>query len=486
MNNEVKSAGAILLGTAGLGVGDLEVLFAAKVTKTLDFADAYFQQIYSESWLLEDGIIKRGSFAVHRGVGVRAVSGEKTGFAYADEINLDILHDLTGTAARIIQAGETGVVKVSHQIKYDALYSDVHPLTTITEEAKINLLKLVDQEARREPRVKQVIASLAGVYEAMVVVGSDGVVAEDLRPLVRLNVTVIAENNGRRESGSAGGGKRADYHYFLRDDLALDYAREAVRIALVNLDAVAAPAGIMPVVLGKGWPAVLLHEAVGHGLEGDFIRKKSSVFSGKIGEKVAASCCTVIDQGNLLGEYRGSLNVDDEGTPTQRTVLIENGILKNYMLDKLNARLLNLQSTGNSRRESYAQIPFPRMTNTYMLEGKYAPEEIIATVDYGLYAPNFSGGQVDITSGEFVFSTSEAYLIKNGKIAYPVKGATLIGNGPRILNKIDMVGNDLMLDPGVGTCGKNGQNVPVGVGQPTLKVTELTVGGTEQIARNQK
>lgn len=480
MNNNLKTANEILLDSAGLVPRDLEALFSTIVTDSMDFADAYFQELQSESWLLEDGIIKRGSFAVHRGMGVRAVSGEKTGFAYADEISGDALRKIARTASGIVRRGCVSKIEIPHKVSYVPLYSPINPLAAMTEEAKINLLKLVDQEARRDSRVKQVMANLAGAYEVVLVVGSDGRLVEDVRPMVRLNVSVVVEDNGRRESGAAGGGKRGDYSYFVRDELGLHYAREALRIALVNLDAVPAPAGIMPVVLGKGWPAVLLHEAVGHGLEGDFIRKKSSVFSGKIGEKVAASCCTVIDQGNFPGERRGSLNVDDEGTETQRTVLIENGILKNYMLDKLNARLLKMKTTGNSRRESYAHIPLPRMTNTYMLAGKYAPEEIIASVDYGLYAPNFSGGQVDITSGEFVFSTSEAYLIKNGKIAYPVKGATLIGNGPKVLTKISMVGNDLMLDSGVGSCGKNGQSVPVGVGQPTLKVDELVVGGVEQ------
>jgi len=480
MNTNLNIANKVLLEASSLAPRDLEVLFSNIITDAIDFSDAYFQELQSESWLLEDGIVKRGSFAVHRGMGVRAVSGEKTGFAYADEISKEALDKIARTASDIVRRGGANKIKMAHKIRYVPLYSSINPLAAMTEEAKINLLKLVDQEVRRDFRVKQVVASLAGAYEVVLVALSDGRLVEDVRPMVRLNVSVVVEDHGRRESGAAGGGKRGNYDYFLHDELALHYAREALRIALVNLEAVSAPAGIMPVVLGKGWPAVLLHEAVGHGLEGDFIRKKSSVFSGKLGEKVAAPCCTIIDQGNFSGERRGSLNVDDEGTPTQCTVLIENGILKNYMLDRLNARLLNMKTTGNARRESYAHIPFPRMTNTYMLAGKYSPEEIIASVNYGLYAPNFSGGQVDITSGEFVFSASEAYLIKNGKIAYPVKNATLIGNGPKVLTKISMVGNDLMLDSGVGSCGKNGQNVPVGVGQPTLKVDELVVGGTEK------
>jgi len=471
----------ILLTEAALDVAVVETILSSVMTKGIDFSDMYFQQSFGESWLLEDGLVKKGTFSAHRGVGVRVINGEKTGFAYADEIELDSLRASVVSAAAIAkQSGESRAVKITSRTNYVSLYPAVNPLTTLIDATKIDLLKKVDLEARRDERVKQVVASLAGCYERILVINSEGMIAEDVRPLVRLMVNVVAEHNGRRETGSISGGRRGGYEVFLNANLALSYAREAVRIALVNLEAEATPAGVMPVVLGKGWPAVLLHEAVGHGLEGDFIRKKSSVFFEKLNQQVAADCCTIVDQGNFPGERRGSLNIDDEGTLTQCTVLIENGKLKNYMLDKLSARLLRMQPTGNARRESYAHIPLPRMTNTYMLAGQYMPEEIIASVDYGLYAPNFSGGQVDITSGEFVFSTSEAYLIEHGKITRPVKGATLIGNGPQVLHKISMVGNDLSLDSGAGTCGKYGQSVPVGVGQPTLKVTELTVGGTEK------
>ncbi|MDF2867955.1 MAG: tldD protein, partial [Gammaproteobacteria bacterium] len=444
----------------------------------IDAADLYFQSSYSESWLLEDGIVKEGSHEVDRGVGVRAISGEKTGFSYSNEIILPALEQSAAAASSIAKSAYPNQLKIQGNLRnQQLLYPAVNPLHSLEASAKIALLREVDAEARRsDPRVKQVIASLSATYETILIANHEGKLVADIRPLVRLNVSVIVEQNGRRERGSTGGGGRYDYHYFTQG-LAIDYAREAVREALVNLEAVDAPAGTMPVVLGPGWPGVLLHEAVGHGLEGDFNRKGTSAFSGRIGERVASPGCTVVDDGTLQGR-RGSLNVDDEGTPTQCTVLIENGILKNYMQDNLNARLMGMQPTGNGRRESYAHLPMPRMTNTYMLAGPYNPAEIIASVDRGIYAVNFAGGQVDITSGKFVFAASEAYLIEKGKVTRPIKGATLIGNGPEVLTKVSMIGNDLKLDAGVGVCGKDGQSIPVGVGQPTLKIDSLTVGGT--------
>ncbi|MET0095052.1 MAG: metalloprotease TldD [Sedimenticola sp.] len=444
----------------------------------VDAADLYFQTGRLESWVLEEGIIREGSYNIEQGVGVRAISGEKTGFAYSDEIELPALLEASRTARAIARSGQQGQIRITQQPTRQRLYEPISPLDTLSEEEKVSLLRRLDQEARgQDPRVQQVTASLVAAHDVVLVASSDGTLSGDVRPLVRCNVHVIVEENGRREQGSSGGGARQAFQFFLDEERALGYAREAVRQALVNLEAQPAPAGTMPVVLGSGWPGVLLHEAVGHGLEGDFNRKGTSAFSGRIGEKVAAAGCTVVDDGTLAGR-RGSLNIDDEGTPTQQTVLIEDGILKGYMQDKHNARLMGTSSTGNGRRESYAHLPMPRMTNTYMLAGDKDPEEIVASVQNGLYAVNFGGGQVDITSGKFVFSASEAYLIENGKITHPVKGATLIGNGPDVLTKVSMIGNDLELDSGVGTCGKEGQSVPVGVGQPTLKVDELTVGGT--------
>ena len=428
--------------------------------------------------MLEDGIVKDGSHNIEQGVGVRAVSGEKTGFAYSDEIVLPALTQAAHAARAIAQSGQQKSLQAWNNGAGHALYLPMDPVATLSETEKVTLMETLDKEARRQDtRVQQVIVSLAAEHDVVLVAGSDGTLAADVRPLVRLNVSVIVEQDGRREQGSSGGGGRVGYRYFLEGERGLGYAREAVRLALVNLDAVAAPAGTMQVVLGPGWPGILLHEAIGHGLEGDFNRKGSSAFAGRIGERVASEQCTVVDDGTLA-HRRGSLNVDDEGTPTQCTVLIENGILKGYIQDKLNARLMGVAPTGNGRRESYAHLPMPRMTNTYMRAGKYAPEEIIASVEKGLYAVNFGGGQVDITSGKFVFSASEAYLIEKGKITRPVKGATLIGNGPDVLTRVAMVGNDLKLDSGVGTCGKEGQSVPVGVGQPTLRIDGLTVGGT--------
>ena len=452
----------------------MDQLLAARI----DAADIYFQSSRLESWVLEDGIIKEGSYNIEQGVGVRAISGEKTGFAYTDEIELPSLLEAGRTARAIARSGSRSNIRVRGMQAGRQYYEPINPLDTLTENAKIELLHRLDAEARsQDPRVTQVIASLVAAHDVVLVARSDGHLSGDVRPLVRCNVHVIVEQQGKREQGSSGGGARQGFQFFLDEERALGYAREAVRQALVNLDAIAAPAGSMPVVLGPGWPGILLHEAIGHGLEGDFNRKGTSAFSGRIGQRVATEACTVVDDGTLPGR-RGSLSMDDEGTPGQNTVLIEKGILKGYMHDRLNARLMGTESTGNGRRESYAHLPMPRMTNTYMLPGTDDPGEIIASVAKGLYAVNFGGGQVDITSGKFVFSASEAYLIENGRITSPVKGATLIGNGPDVLTRVSMVGNDLELDTGVGTCGKEGQSVPVGVGQPTLKVDELTVGGT--------
>ena len=418
-----------LLEPAGLGETELMRLIGQLMSGSVDYGDLYFQYSRHESWSLEEGKVKSGSHSIEQGVGVRACAGEKTGFAYSDEIVLPALLEAAGAARAIVQQGAQARVPAAfHGEPGRQLYRPDDPLASLADEAKVKLLERVEREARaQDPRVKQVMASLASTHEVVLVVRSDGVIAGDVRPLVRLNVTVIVESNGRREQGSSGGGGRFTYDYFSRADQALCYAREAVRQALVNLDAAEAPAGTMPVVLGPGWPGILLHEAIGHGLEGDFNRKGTSAFAGKLGKRVASEQCTVVDDGTIP-DRRGSLNVDDEGTTTQKTVLIENGILKGYMQDTLNARLMGVAPTGNGRRESYAHLPMPRMTNTYMLAGKYDPREIIASVDRGLYAVNFGGGQVDITSGKFVFSASEAYLIENGKITRPVKGATLIGN----------------------------------------------------------
>ncbi len=450
--------------------------------RRLDYADLFFQSSFHESWVLEDRIIKDGSYNIDQGVGVRAVSGEKTGFAYADQISLLALTQSATAARSIVNEQGSGKSQTLTNVEYKRLYSQADPLNSLSREEKIDLLHRVDQIARAEDaRVIEVNASLTGVYEQVLVAATDGTLAADIRPLVRLSVSVLVEHDGKRERGASGGGGRYGYEYFLEihqgQIVAEQYAREAVRMALVNLSAIAAPAGMMPVVLGAGWPGVLLHEAVGHGLEGDFNRRGTSVFSGQMGELVASPLCTVVDDGTIAGR-RGSLAIDDEGVPGQYNVLIENGVLRNYIQDKLNARLMGVSPTGNARRESYAHLPMPRMTNTYMLAGDSTPEEIIASVEKGLYAPNFGGGQVDITSGKFVFSTSEAYLIENGKITSPVKGATLIGSGVEAMQQISMVGNDLALDKGVGVCGKEGQSVPVGVGQPTLKLDKLTVGGT--------
>lgn len=478
MTNFLDIARADLLDPAGLTDSQLQMVLGSVLGHSIDNADLYFQSTCSEAWVLEDGIIKGGSYNIDRGVGVRAMSGEKTGFAYSDDILMPALDQAAQAARSISQSGGQQAIKTWTKTAGHELYLPQNPLHSLNENDKIAMMQRVDAHARKlDRRVIQVNVNLAAEYETVLIMASDGHLAADVRPLVRLNVSVVVEQDGRREQGYAGGGGRYDYRYFIENDLASGYAEEAVRQALVNLKAVDAPAGTMPVVLGPGWPGVLLHEAVGHGLEGDFNRKGTSVFSGKIGQLVASPLCTIVDDGTLPNR-RGSLNVDDEGVPTQCTVLIENGILRNYIQDKRNARLMGMQSTGNGRRESYAHTPMPRMTNTYMLPGQSTPEEIIASVKKGIYAVNFGGGQVDITSGKFVFSASEAYLIEDGKITKPVKGATLIGNGPEVLMKISMVGNDLKLDSGIGICGKDGQSVPVGVGQPTLRVDALTVGGT--------
>ncbi|WP_159565535.1 metalloprotease TldD [Budvicia diplopodorum] len=471
-----------LLAANKLSHQDLFNVLGQMSERRLDYADLYFQSSFHESWVIEDGIIKDGSYNIDQGVGVRAVSGEKTGFAYADQITLNALTQSAHAARSIVSDKGNGKSHVLGAVSYLPLYPALDPLQSLTREAKIELLHQVDKVARNaDKRVQEVTASISGVYEQVLVAATDGTLAADVRPLVRFSVSVLVEEDGKRERGSSGGGGRAGYDYFLentdRGIRAEVYAQEAVRMALINLSAIAAPAGAMPVVLGAGWPGVLLHEAVGHGLEGDFNRKGSSVFSGRVGELVASKLCTVVDDGTMAGR-RGSVAIDDEGVPGQYNVLIENGILKGYIQDKLNARLMGLSPTGNGRRESYACLPMPRMTNTYMLAGQSTPEEIIASVKHGLYAPNFGGGQVDITSGKFVFSTSEAYLIENGRIGKAVKGATLVGSGIEAMQQISMVGNDLALDKGVGVCGKEGQSVPVGVGQPTLKLDNLTVGGT--------
>jgi TldD protein len=467
-----------LLEPAGLGEQQLSATLGNVMRGGVDYADLYFQVTRQESWTLEDGIIREGSFSLDQGVGVRANSGEKTGFAYSDELVLPALESAAGAARAIARQGQVKRVRAWQRSAPPPLYPQTDPTTSIDDAQKTSLLLEIDAATRAlDARVEQVIVSMASSQDLVLVAASDGTMAADVRPLIRLNVSVILEQNGQREQGYAGGGARADLNYFLDGELPMEFAREAVRQAVVQLEARPAPAGTMPVVLGNGWPGILLHEAVGHGLEGDFNRKGVSAFSGKIGQKVASELCTIVDDGTIANR-RGSLAVDDEGTPAQNTVLIENGILRGYMQDKLNARLMGVAATGNGRRESFAHVPMPRMTNTYMLAGKHDPGEIIASVDKGIYAPNFGGGQVDITSGKFVFSASEAYLIENGKVTTPVKGAMLIGDGPEALHKISMVGNDLELDTGVGTCGKEGQSVPVGVGQPTLKIDELTVGGT--------
>jgi TldD protein len=472
-------AQGLLLTPFGLNETHLARALAEIKAHKVDEADLYFQYTRSEGWSLEEGIVKTGSFSIDQGVGVRAVSGEKTAFAYSDDISEASLLDAARTVRTISTASNSARVKTPTPKIASArsLYTGLDPITTLDSTAKVKLLERVEQLARaKDPRVAQVMAGLASEYDVVMVARADGTLAADVRPLVRLSVTVIAEQNGRREVGSAGGGGRFGLAYF-DDERITEYVNDAVKAALTNLESRPAPAGEMTVVLGPGWPGILLHEAIGHGLEGDFNRKGSSAFAGRIGQRVAAKGVTVLDDGTLA-DRRGSLNVDDEGNTSQRNVLIEDGILKGYIQDAMNARLMGVQPTGNGRRESYAHIPMPRMTNTYMLAGDKSPEEIVASIKKGLYATNFGGGQVDITSGKFVFSASEAYWVENGKILYPVKGATIVGSGPECLKRVSMIGNDMKLDSGVGTCGKEGQSVPVGVGQPTLRIDGLTVGGT--------
>lgn len=478
-NDNLGFAKSILLEPFGLDENALIRAMGIIFNHQVDYADLYFQFTKNESWSLEEGIVKTGSFSIDKGVGIRAVAGDKTAFSYSDDISVSALEEAAKTTRTIGRHGE-GTVKLASSINLvgnHSLYVAADPLQTISAAEKVALLEKVEKLAKAaDPRIVQVMAGLAGEFDVVLVARSDGTLAADVRPLIRLSVTVIAEENGRREIGTSGGGGRFGYAYFT-DEIVRQYVHDATRSALVNLSARPVPAGSMTVVLGSGWPGVLLHEAIGHGLEGDFNRKGSSAFSGRLGEKVAADGITVVDDGSIANR-RGSLNMDDEGNPTQNTVLIENGVLKGYLQDMMNARLMNMPVTGNARRESYAHLPMPRMTNTFMLAGDKDPAEIIASVKKGLYAANFGGGQVDITNGKFVFSASEAYVIENGKLAYPVKGATLIGNGPDILKRVSMIGNDMKLDSGVGVCGKEGQSVPVGVGQPTLRIEDVTVGGT--------
>ena len=473
----IAEARHLLLEPAGLDDAHLSGVLASIHTHDVDFADLYFQYARTESWSLEEGIVKSGAFSIDRGVGIRAVHGDKQAFAYSDDITLAALEEAAIATRAIGRQGPSAHAPAGRVGAARSLYAPEDPVASLPDEAKVALLERLERMARaRDRRVTQVVASIAGEYEAILVARSDGLVAADVRPLTRVSISVIVEENGRREQGYAGGGGRFDYGYFTPEVLA-GYAAKAVDQAVLNLGARDAPAGTMTVVLGHGWPGILLHEAIGHGLEGDFNRKGTSAFSGRVGQRVAAKGITVVDDGTI-DRRRGSLNIDDEGNPTQRTVLIEDGMLKGYMQDRLNARLMGVAPTGNGRRESFAYMPMPRMTNTMMLAGDHDPDEILASVSNGLYAVNFGGGQVDITSGKFVFSAAEAWKIENGKLAYPVKGATLIGNGPDVLTRVSMVGRDLEMDSGIGTCGKDGQNVPVGVGQPTLKIDGLTVGGT--------
>lgn len=478
MNAALDIAKAQFLAPAGLSESDLDRVLGETLATGAEDADLYFQYSRTEHWSLEEGIVKSGSHSVEQGVGVRAISGEKQGLAYSEDIQLDALSEAASAARAIVADTRAANVAPQKIVQGRALYAPVDPPASADAAAKLALLRRADAAARAaDPRVKQVMCALAAQYEVVYIVRADGRRAADVRPLVRMDVTVIVEQNGRREQAHVGGGSRALLEYF-GADLPESYAREAVRQAVVLLDSVPAPAGSMTVVLGPGWPGILLHEAVGHGLEGDFNRKGTSAFSGRVGQKVASPLCTVVDDGTLPGR-RGSLNLDDEGNSSSCTTLIENGQLAGYMQDSMNARLMKAKPTGNGRRESFASLVMPRMTNTYMLAGPHDPAEIIASVPRGIYAVSFGGGQVDITSGNFVFSASEAYLIEDGKITRPVKGATLVGNGPEVLNRVSMVGTDLKLDAGIGICGKDGQSVPVGVGQPTLKIDGLTVGGTQ-------
>ncbi|TCP97646.1 TldD protein [Cricetibacter osteomyelitidis] len=480
----LKQVSESLLTQSNLSLNQLLTIFDTLSHRNIDYADLYFQLSQDESWMLEDGIIKEGGFHIDRGVGVRAVSGEKTGFAYSDQINYASLQQCAKAIKGIAQTKQGNIIVPNKFNETQAIlrYAGINPLNSLSKEQKIELLHLVDRTARTmDKRVTRVSASLNSMYEEVLVVATDGTLATDIRPLIRLSISVLVEQDGKRERGNSGAGGRFGLDWFLTSEngeiRAVHFAKEAVRQALVNLSAISAPAGMMPVVLGAGWPGVLLHEAVGHGLEGDFNRKESSVFSGKLGELVTSPLCTIVDNGTLQ-DRRGSITIDDEGVPSQYNVLIENGILKGYMQDKMNARLMEMKPTGNGRRESYAHLPMPRMTNTYMLAGESKFDDIIASVDHGIYAPHFGGGQVDITSGKFVFSTTEAYLIEKGKITKPVKGATLIGSGIEVMQQISMVADNMEIDHGIGVCGKEGQSVPVGVGQPALKIEKITVGGT--------
>ena len=469
-----------ILQPTGLAISQLDQFLGGLHNGHIDAGDLYFQVSQQESWVMDDGIIREGSFNIEKGVGVRAVAGEKTGFAYCDDLQTNAITKAVGSARAIARQGQDTGTNISlNSENYNALYTCNNPVDGRSADDKVELLKKLDIYTRSlDQRIEQVIISLSGGIDHILIAATDNTLAADIRPLVRLNVTVLMRQGERREQGSSGAGGRQSYDMFFKDDAANELAREAVRQATVNLESVATPAGSMPVVLGPGWPGVLLHEAIGHGLEGDFNRKGTSAFSNRIGEQIASPLCTIVDDGTLK-DRRGSLSIDDEGVPAQCTTLIENGILKGYMQDKMNARLMGVESTSNGRRESFAHLPMPRMTNTYMLAGESDPDEIVSSVSKGLYAVNFGGGQVDITSGRFVFSLSEAYLIENGKVTAPVKGATLIGSGPEVMGKISMVGNNLALDQGVGVCGKEGQSVPVGVGQPSLKIDEITVGGTD-------
>ena len=469
-----------ILEPTGLTINQLNGFLDGLQSQHIDTGDLYFQTSQRESWVMDDGIIRDGSFSIEKGVGIRAMSGEKTGFAYCDDLQANAIEQAVKNARAIASHGQDRETQVTLNSKtFNELYLSANPVDGRHADDKVDLLKKLDVYTRSlDSRIEQVIISLSGGIEHILIAATDNTLAADIRPLVRLNVTVLLQDNGRREQGSSGGGGRHSYDKFFDLEFSYEFARDAVRRASVNLESVATPAGSMPVVLGPGWPGVLLHEAVGHGLEGDFNRKGTSAFSNRIGEKVASSLCTIVDDGTLENR-RGSLSVDDEGVPAECTTLIENGVLKGYMQDKMNARLMGVKSTSNGRRESFSHLPMPRMTNTYMLAGESDPQDIISSVDKGLYAVNFGGGQVDITSGRFVFSLSEAYLIENGKIGAAVKGATLIGSGPEVMGRISMVGNDLGLDKGVGVCGKEGQSLPVGVGQPSLKIDEITVGGTD-------
>ena len=480
MIDKYQVASDTLLAPYNLSESDVTtVIDGLAGNSAVDYADLYFQYGRSESWQLDQSCVKTGSFSIDKGVGLRAVVGDKTAFAYSDDMGIAALREASSKVKSIVRQGQDGTVKLErYNPDKSNIYQPVDPIQSLDSAKKVELLHLADQLARaKDSRVIEVMASIGGGYEVILVVRPDGGLVPDVRPMVRMSVSVIVEQNGRRETGSSGGGGRTDYLMFTPDQVS-DYVNEAVRQACINLEAKDAPAGTMEVVLGPGWPGVLLHEAVGHGLEGDFNRKGTSTFAGRIGDQVASPLCTVVDNGTMEGR-RGSLNVDDEGNPTQNNVLIESGVLKGYMQDSLNARLMNVPVTGNARRESFACLPMPRMTNTYMLSGASDPEEIVASIKNGIYAVNFGGGQVDITSGKFVFSANEAYRVENGKVTHPVRGATLIGDGPEVMQQVSMVGNDLALDAGVGVCGKDGQSVPVGVGQPTIKVGALTVGGVK-------